>query len=103
ELPLECSHHRPTWIAPNPHSSWSCATSPRAHRAARPPTCPKRHRQQTPPTTRELRTGKAERVTRWVTLSEEMFGGDLLSHTVSHAVPSAQKGLASGFGMEPGV
>ena len=32
-----------------------------------------------------------------------MFGGDLLSHTVSRAVPSAQKGLASGFGMEPGV
>src|SRR5690625_2771694 len=32
-----------------------------------------------------------------------MSGGDLLSHVVSHAVPSALKGLASGFGMEPGV
>src|SRR5659263_660062 len=32
-----------------------------------------------------------------------MFGGDLLSHAVTRAVPSAQKGLASGFGMEPGV
>jgi len=30
-------------------------------------------------------------------------GGDLLSHTVSRAVPSAQRGLASGFGMGPGV
>jgi hypothetical protein len=34
---------------------------------------------------------------------ERVFGGDLLSHTVSRAVPSALKGLASGFGMEPGV
>lgn len=32
-----------------------------------------------------------------------MSGGVLLSHVVTHAVPSAQKGLASGFGMEPGV
>ena len=38
-----------------------------------------------------------------VALSEWMFGGDLLSHTVPGAVPSAQRGLASGFGMEPGV
>ena len=30
-------------------------------------------------------------------------GDVLLSHTVSRAVPSALKGLASGFGMEPGV
>jgi hypothetical protein len=30
-------------------------------------------------------------------------GGVLLSHTVSSAVPSALKGLASGFGMGPGV
>ena len=36
-------------------------------------------------------------------LLEGLFGGDLLSHTVSRAVPSALKGLASGFGMEPGV
>ena len=32
-----------------------------------------------------------------------MLGGVLLSHTVPSAVPSALKGLASGFGMEPGV
>ncbi len=30
-------------------------------------------------------------------------GSDLLSHSVSRAVPSAVKGLTSGFGMEPGV
>ncbi len=34
---------------------------------------------------------------------EWVFGGVLLSHTVSSAVPSALKGLASGFGMWPGV
>jgi hypothetical protein len=32
-----------------------------------------------------------------------MSGGVLLSHEVPLAVPSAQLGLASGFGMEPGV
>jgi hypothetical protein len=31
------------------------------------------------------------------------FRGDLLSHTVSRAVPSALEGLTSGFGMGPGV
>ena len=35
--------------------------------------------------------------------SERMSGGVLLSHPVTRAVPSAQKGLASGFGMGPGV
>src|SRR5690349_4679096 len=30
-------------------------------------------------------------------------GGVLLSHTLSSAVPSALEGLASGFGMGPGV
>jgi hypothetical protein len=30
-------------------------------------------------------------------------GGDLLSHPVSRAVPSALKGLTAGFGMGPGV
>ena len=30
-------------------------------------------------------------------------GGDLLSHTLTSAVPSAQWALASGFGMGPGV
>ena len=32
-----------------------------------------------------------------------LSGGVLLSHTVAGAVPSALKGLASGFGMGPGV
>src|ERR1022692_136550 len=36
-------------------------------------------------------------------LSGKMSGGVLLSHAASHAVPSAQKGLTSGFGMGPGV
>jgi hypothetical protein len=31
------------------------------------------------------------------------LGDDLLSHPVTRAVPSAQEGLTSGFGMEPGV
>ena len=30
-------------------------------------------------------------------------GDVLVSHTVPHAVPSALKGLTSGFGMGPGV
>ena len=34
---------------------------------------------------------------------ERMSGSDLLSHTVTSAVPSALRGLASGFGMGPGV
>jgi hypothetical protein len=34
---------------------------------------------------------------------EVVFGGVLLSHTLSSAVPSALAGLASGFGMGPGV
>ena len=34
---------------------------------------------------------------------EVLSGCVLLSHTVTSAVPSALKGLASGFGMEPGV
>ena len=35
--------------------------------------------------------------------SIKMSGDVLLSHAVTRAVPSAQKGLASGFGMGPGV
>jgi hypothetical protein len=31
------------------------------------------------------------------------FGGDLLSHAVSHAVPSAQRSLTAVFGMGTGV
>jgi hypothetical protein len=34
---------------------------------------------------------------------QRMSGGVLLSHAVTRAVPSALRGLASGFGMEPGV
>ncbi len=34
---------------------------------------------------------------------EGVSGGVLLSHTLSSAVPSALEGLASGFGMGPGV
>ena len=34
---------------------------------------------------------------------EWVFGGVLLSHTLAGAVPSALEGLASGFGMGPGV
>src|SRR5207344_1482464 len=44
-------------------------------------------------------SGPPRRVARLVRMS----GGVLLSHAVSRAVPSALKGLASGFGMEPGV
>ncbi len=36
-------------------------------------------------------------------LFEIEFGGVLLSHNPSVAVPSALSGLASGFGMGPGV
>ena len=36
-------------------------------------------------------------------LSQCMSGGVLLSHNLAVAVPSALKGLTSGFGMGPGV
>ena len=36
-------------------------------------------------------------------LFREKFGGDLLSHTVSRAVSSAQQSLTSVFGMGTGV
>jgi hypothetical protein len=39
---------------------------------------------------------------RWP-LVEKMFGGVLLSHSLSVAVPLALAGLTSGFGMGPGV
>jgi hypothetical protein len=35
--------------------------------------------------------------------AQSMSGGVLLSHSLSVAVPSALKGLTSGFGMGPGV
>ena len=37
------------------------------------------------------------------TTSKLVLGGVLLSHTLAGAVPSALSGLASGFGMGPGV
>jgi hypothetical protein len=49
----------------------------------------------------EMRRGPST-VCGWAS-SQSMSGDVLLSHTVSRAVPSALKGLASGFGMEPGV
>ena len=39
---------------------------------------------------------------RWGSFSK-IPCGDLLSHTVTHAVPSAQRGLTSVFGMGTGV
>jgi hypothetical protein len=39
----------------------------------------------------------------WPTLRCCLSGDVLVSHTVPRAVPSALKGLTSGFGMEPGV
>src|SRR6185369_6656864 len=39
---------------------------------------------------------------RWP-LNERLFGGVLLSHILSGAVPLALAGLTSGFGMGPGV
>ena len=45
---------------------------------------------------------KATPVWGWPSV-EWVFGGVLLSHPVTRAVPSALKGLASGFGMGPGV
>jgi hypothetical protein len=41
--------------------------------------------------------------TVWWPLVKKMFGGVLLSHILSGAVPSALAGLTSGFGMGPGV
>ena len=48
--------------------------------------------------------GKAKGEGVWALPFWECLSGCvLLSHTVTSAVPSALKGLASGFGMEPGV
>src|SRR4029078_9897695 len=48
--------------------------------------------------------GNAESPPTWLgAFRYRMFGGVLLSHTLSGAVPSALEGLASGFGMGPGV
>ena len=48
--------------------------------------------------------GNANRATpEGMALFKSMSGGVLLSHNLSVAVPSALKGLTSGFGMGPGV
>jgi hypothetical protein len=41
--------------------------------------------------------------TQWVASREKLSGDVLLSHNLPVAVPSALKGLTSGFGMEPGI
>src|ERR1700712_5555020 len=41
--------------------------------------------------------------TLWVASREKLSGDVLLSHDLPVAVPSALKGLTSGFGMEPGI
>ena len=46
---------------------------------------------------------KCRRPPQWVAFDQMLSGGVLLSHAVTRAVPSALRGLASGFGMEPGV
>ena len=56
------------------------------------------------PSRQERKVGKWERgAAWWRPLSQCMSGGVLLSHNLSVAVPSALKGLTSGFGMGPGV
>ena len=63
---------------------------------------------------RLLRQNAKKRRRRWLTVSFPVVsvfcclllfgvGGDLLSHNLPVAVPSACAGLASGFGMGPGV
>ena len=78
--------HRPPHRPSQPHQPASQAVP------ARPP-APWIHRlnQQKAPTLLEPST------------SQVKSGGDLLSHTLTSAVPSAQWALASGFGMGPGV
>ena len=50
------------------------------------------------------RSGKHVEATRTGGLYEEKLSGDvLLSHNLPVAVPSALRGLTSGFGMEPGI
>ena len=50
-----------------------------------------------------LQTRTPRRIAPRGVLFQSMSGCVLLSHTVTSAVPSALKGLASGFGMGPGV
>ena len=52
---------------------------------------------------RKRQIGDHQRFLVMIPYWECCSGGDLLSHTLAGAVPSALKGLASGFGMGPGV
>src|SRR5699024_9456872 len=52
---------------------------------------------------REWRRRTPRRGSSTPPLPVKMSGGELLSHTLPSAVPSARSSLASGFGMEPGV
>ena len=52
---------------------------------------------------RERQKRGSERVALTPRSWNDLSGGVLLSHPVSGAVPSALRGLASGFGMDPGV
>ena len=76
--------------APPPHRPPGHAAG-QANRTSRPARWIHRLNQQKAPTLLEPPT------------SQVKSGGDLLSHTLTSAVPSAQWALASGFGMGPGV
>ena len=67
-----------------------------------------RHWRSVPHTEMHLDAKKPPGISRRIEFAmnspgECLSGGVLLSHTVAGAVPSALKGLASGFGMGPGV
>ena len=74
------------------------------HELVRPPVCLGRHAEREP----DL-AGCTNEKTRYSNMPIGSFpwlnnaGSDLLSHTVSHAVPSAVSGLTSVFGMGTGV
>jgi hypothetical protein len=62
------------------------------------------HRISTSSTTAsKMGTNSSRATSEEVALRKDMSGGVLLSHSLSVAVPSALKGLTSGFGMGPGI
>ena len=91
----------------------TCTSPPRDHARAPAPTARRRRAaacgqrrarrracgRKAGPERPEMQAGPPARVA----LLERMSGGVLLSHNLSVAVPSALKGLTSGFGMGPGV
>jgi hypothetical protein len=79
--------------ASSPPSVYPPAWAVTAGRGAGPP----------PPGSTQHKTTLRAITSKGKALSEKMSGGVLLSHPVPRAVPSALKGLTSGFGMEPGV